>query len=53
MPGSHEILDEVYELFLDLDADEEQIEFPIVYTNAKAGWASLDARARSAPTCVR
>ena len=37
-----EVIDEVYELFLDLDADEEQIEFPIVYTNAKAGWASLE-----------
>jgi len=37
-----EVVDEVYELFLDLDADESQIEFPIVYTNAKAGWASLD-----------
>ena len=37
-----EVLDEIYELFLDLDADEEQIEFPIVYTNAKAGWASND-----------
>jgi GTP-binding protein TypA/BipA len=37
-----EVVDEVYELFLDLDADEEQIEFPIVYTNAKAGQASLD-----------
>ena len=37
-----EVVDEVYELFLDLDADEEQIEFPIVYTNAKAGWASLE-----------
>ncbi len=36
-----EVVDEVYELFLDLDADEEQIEFPIVYTNARAGWASL------------
>ncbi|HEY2005366.1 MAG TPA: translational GTPase TypA [Solirubrobacteraceae bacterium] len=36
-----EVIDEVYELFLDLDADEEQIEFPIVYTNAKAGQASL------------
>jgi len=36
------VVDEVYELFLDLDADESQIEFPIVYTNAKAGWASLD-----------
>ena len=37
-----EVVDEVYELFLDLDADESQIEFPIVYTNAKAGWASAD-----------
>jgi GTP-binding protein len=36
-----EVVDEVYELFLDLEADEEQIEFPIVYTNARAGWASL------------
>ena len=36
-----EIVDEVYELFLDLEADEHQIEFPIVYCNAKAGIASL------------
>jgi GTP-binding protein len=36
-----EVVDEVYELFLDLDADDEQVEFPIVYTNARAGWASL------------
>src|SRR5207247_6488247 len=36
-----EVVDEVYELFLDLDADEHQIEFPIVYCNAKAGHASL------------
>jgi len=36
-----EVVDEVYELFLDLDADESQIDFPIVYTNAKAGHASL------------
>ncbi len=40
-----EVVDEVYELFLDLDADESQIEFPIVYTNAKAGQASLDPSA--------
>ncbi|HEY1593044.1 MAG TPA: translational GTPase TypA [Solirubrobacteraceae bacterium] len=40
-----EVVDEVYELFLDLDADESQIEFPIVYTNAKAGQASLDPEA--------
>ena len=37
-----EVVDEVYELFLDLDADEHQIEFPILYANARAGWASLD-----------
>ena len=36
-----EVLDETYELFLDLDADEEQIDFPIVYASAKAGRASL------------
>jgi GTP-binding protein len=37
-----DVVDEVYELFLDLDADESQIDFPIVYCNAKAGHASLD-----------
>ena len=37
-----EVIDEVYELFLDLDANEDQIEFPIVYCNAKNGQASLD-----------
>jgi GTP-binding protein len=36
-----EVVDEVYELFLDLDADESQIEFPIVYCNARAGRAGL------------
>ena len=36
-----DVVDEVYELFIDLDAREDQIEFPIVYTNARAGWASL------------
>jgi GTP-binding protein TypA/BipA len=36
-----EVVDETYELFLDLDADEQQIEFPIVYASAKAGRASL------------
>jgi len=36
-----EVVDEAYELFLDLDADEHQIEFPIIYTSAKAGRASL------------
>src|SRR5205807_1280553 len=36
-----EVVDETYELFLDLDADEHQIDFPIVYASAKAGRASL------------
>ncbi|HEX9311641.1 MAG TPA: translational GTPase TypA [Actinomycetota bacterium] len=35
-----EVVDEVYELFLDLDADESQIDFPILYANARAGRAS-------------
>ena len=34
-----EVLDEVYDLFIDLDADEGQIEFPVLYTNAKTGVA--------------
>jgi GTP-binding protein len=36
-----EVIDEVYGLFLDLDADESQIEFPIVYANARAGRAGF------------
>src|SRR5256886_12799575 len=36
-----EVVDEVYELFLDLDADESEVEFPIVYANARAGRAGL------------
>ena len=34
-----EVLDEIYDLFIDLDATEEQLEFPVLYTNAKAGVA--------------
>ena len=37
-----EVLDDIYELFMDLGADDHQIEFPIVYTNAKAGTATRD-----------
>ena len=37
-----EVLNEVYDLFIDLDATEEQIEFPILYTNAKVGVATVD-----------
>ncbi len=37
-----EVLNEVYDLFIDLDATEEQLEFPILYTNARAGTATRD-----------
>ena len=37
-----EVLDEVYDLFIDLDATDAQIDFPVVYTNAKAGTATTD-----------
>lgn len=37
-----EVLDEIYELFLDLEAKEHQFDFPVVYCNAKAGLASLE-----------
>jgi GTP-binding protein len=37
-----EVLNEIYDLFIDLDATEEQLEFPVLYTNAKVGTASLD-----------
>ncbi|MEU8248020.1 translational GTPase TypA [Nonomuraea sp. NPDC048916] len=37
-----EVVDEVYELFMDLDATAEQIDFPIVYASGKAGRASLN-----------
>jgi GTP-binding protein len=37
-----EVLDEVYDLFIDLDAKEEQLDFPVLYTNAKAGIALTD-----------
>src|ERR671932_647002 len=46
-----EVVDEVYELFLDLGADEEQIEFPIVYCNAKAGRASTTEGGQGVAWC--
>ena len=39
-----EVLNEVYDLFIDLDATEEQLDFPVVYTNAKQGTATLDLK---------
>ena len=38
----HEVLEEIYDLFIDLDATEEQLDFPVLYTNAKAGIALTD-----------
>jgi GTP-binding protein len=43
-----EVLNEVYDLFIDLDATEEQLDFPIVYTNAKLGTASLSMEEEAA-----
>ncbi len=40
-----QVLDEVYELFLDLDAGDDQIEFPIIYANAREGRSGFDAAA--------
>jgi GTP-binding protein len=39
-----EVLNEVYDLFIDLDAKEEQLDFPVLYTNAKSGTASADIK---------
>ena len=37
-----EVLDEVYDLFIDLDADEDMLDFPVLYTNGKVGTATTD-----------
>src|SRR5713101_1974612 len=39
-----EVLNEIYDLFIDLDAKEEQIDFPVLYTNAKIGTATTDIK---------
>src|SRR3954471_11529316 len=39
---AQEVLNEVYDLFIDLDAKEEQLDFPVLYTNAKTGTATTD-----------
>ncbi|MBI5234264.1 MAG: translational GTPase TypA [Deltaproteobacteria bacterium] len=43
-----EVLNEVYDLFIDLDAAEEQLDFPILYTNAKKGTATIDPQGQGA-----
>ncbi len=47
-PGARpdEVVDEVLDLFIELGADEDQLEFPVVYASAKDGYASLDSSAR-------
>jgi GTP-binding protein len=40
-----EVLNEIYDLFIDLDADEDQLDFPVLYTNARAGLAGTDPAA--------
>jgi GTP-binding protein len=49
-----EVVDEVYELFIDLDANDAQLDFPIVYCSGRDGWASLEADTQGtdlAPLC--
>ena len=36
------VLDEIYDLFIDLGADDKQLNFPVIYTSAKEGWASRE-----------
>src|SRR5216117_2759396 len=40
---AQEVLNEIFDLFIDLDANEDQLDFPVLYTNARTGAASLDA----------
>jgi GTP-binding protein len=42
-----EVLNEVFDLFVSLDASDEQLDFPVIYASAKQGWASEDSEARS------
>src|SRR5579859_5109774 len=39
-----EVLNEIYDLFIDLDAEEDQLDFPVLYTNAKLGTATADPK---------
>ena len=48
-----EVLNEIYDLFIDLDATEEQLDFPVLYTNARVGTASRDQDERRRAICGR
>jgi len=41
---AQEVLNEIYDLFIDLDAHEDQLDFPVLYTNAKLGTAATDIK---------
>jgi GTP-binding protein len=41
-----EVLDEIFDLFVELEANDEQLDFPAVYASGRQGWASLDSEAR-------
>ena len=43
----YEVVDEVLELFMDLDATDEQLDSPVIYASGRDGWASMDAEAGS------
>lgn len=47
-----EVLNEIFDLFIDLDATEEQADFPVVYAVAREGWASLDPKVKTADLSV-
>ena len=48
-----EVLNEIYDLFIDLDATEEQLEFPVLYTNAKAGTATTELVLQGTPVAAQ
>ena len=48
-----EVLNEVYDLFIDLDATEDQLDFPVLYTNAKHRHRQDDRWTIRPPTCGR
>ena len=48
-----EVLNEVYDLFIDLDAAEDQLEFPVLYTNARTARRALEASDGPSRTCGR
>ena len=44
---ANEVLDEVFDLFVELGADDDQLDFPVIYGSGRDGWASLDAAERT------